>query len=219
VPYTFPPDSPRVGLLTQVSFLAVHAHPGRSSPTRRGKALRELLLCQKVPSPPPNVDFSLVDNPPPNIKTQRERVNLHLKNPVCAGCHKITDPMGLALENFDGGGQYRTTERGAPIDASGTLDGKSFTNVAGLGQALHDHPALPQCLVKRVFAYGTGGPLSADDNPMIAYLDKSFEQSGYRFPALLRTIVLSDAFSEVTEEAPPAPEQKTASLSPTAAAK
>ena len=85
MPYEFPPDSPRSGMLTQISFLAVHSHPGRSSPTLRGKALRELLLCQQVPRPPANVDFSAVENPKSPIKTQRERVAIHLKNPVCAG--------------------------------------------------------------------------------------------------------------------------------------
>jgi hypothetical protein len=218
MPYTFPPDSPRVGLLTQVSFLVVHSHPGRSSPTRRGKALRELLLCQRVPSPPPNVDFSLVDNPPPNIKTQRERVSLHLKNPVCAGCHRITDPTGLALENFDGGGQYRTTEKGAPIDPSGSLDGKPFADVTGLAQALHDHPALPQCLVKRLYAYGTGGPLSEGDDATLKYVGERFAAEGYRVPALLRTIAMSDAFANVVEAPLPSPAAKTtvASSSPAA---
>jgi hypothetical protein len=218
-PYTFPPDSPRQGILTQISYLAVHAHPGRSSPTRRGKALRELLLCQKVPSPPPNVDFSLVDNPPPNIKTQRERVNLHLKNPVCAGCHKITDPMGLALENFDGGGQYRTTERGALIDASGSLDGKSFKDVIGLTQALHDHPQLPTCLTKRVLAYGTGGPLAQDENATLENFEKEFAASGYRFKALLKAIVMSDSFTTIDQSSSQTPAVKTASASPAQASR
>src|SRR5205085_2470966 len=152
-PFTFPENSGRSGIMMQVSFLAVHAHPGRSSPTLRGKAIREILLCQPVPPPPPNVDFSLVDNPPPNIKTQRERLELHRKNPVCAGCHKITDPLGLTLEQFDGAGQYRDSERGSPIDVSGALDGKPFTDVVGLGHAIHDHPALTSCLVKRAYSY------------------------------------------------------------------
>ena len=203
-PYEFPEGSPRTGLLTQISFLAGHAHPGRSSPTLRGKALREVLLCQTVPRPPANVDFSAVENPSSTIKTQRERVALHLKNPVCAGCHKITDPMGLALENFDGSGAYRTTEKGESIDPSGSLDGKAFTDVVGLGKALHDHPQLPQCLVRRVYAYGTGGPTSSDDKPLLDYFDKQFAAEGYRLPDLLRTMVLSEAFGEVRDERAPA---------------
>ena len=213
VPYEFPADSPRQGLLSQVSFLAVHSHPGRSSATRRGKALRELLLCQVVPSPPPNVDFSIVEDPKANFHTARERLTAHRSNPVCAGCHRITDPIGLALENFDGAGQYRLTERGAQIDASGSLDGKNFNDPVGLAHALHDHPALPTCLVKRMYAYGSGGPVSDADKPELTWLDKRFEASGYRVRDLLRAIVLSPAFSEVAEaKAVPAPPAKTASL-------
>ena len=198
VPYEFPPDSPRMGMLTQISFLAGHSHPGRSSATLRGKALRELLLCQPVPRPPANVDFSAVENPKGNLRTARDRVTVHLENPVCAGCHKITDPMGLALENFDGAGRYRTSERGAVIDASGNLDGKAFTDVKGLAQALRDHPALPSCVVKRAYAYGTGGPTTSGDKATLEALDKQFAAGGYRFPQLLRAVVSSPAFSRVS---------------------
>ncbi|MHB1204935.1 MAG: DUF1588 domain-containing protein [Rhodospirillaceae bacterium] len=202
VPYEFPEGSPRVGLLSQVSFLAVNAHPGRSSATRRGKAMRELLLCQKVPLPPPNVDFSIVEDPKATFKTARDRVTAHLHNPVCAGCHRITDPVGLALENYDGAGQFRDTERGAVIDASGSLDGKDFKDMAGLAAALHDHPALPTCLVKRLYSYGTGGPLSDGDQDELAFLNDRFAKGGYRLPALFKTIVLSPAFRDVTPRAP-----------------
>ena len=199
VPYEFPEGSPRTGLLTQVSFLTVHAHPGRSSPTLRGKALRELVLCQPVPRPPPDVDFSLVNNPDASYPTQRDRVSAHLENPVCAGCHKITDPMGLALESFDGAGRYRETEKGNLIDTSGSLDGKAFDNVVGLSKALRDHPALPSCLVNRLYSYGTGGPMSLDGKDALAVLTEKFEQVGYRVPDLLRMIATSDAFVEVVE--------------------
>jgi hypothetical protein len=217
-PYQFPEGGPRLGLLTQVSFLAVHSHPARSSPTARGKALRELLLCQRVPPPPPNVDFSIVEDPRANYHTARERLDAHRVNPVCAGCHRITDPMGLALENFDGAGQYRTAERGAAIDASGSLDGKDFTTVAGLAQALHDHASLPSCLVKRFYSYGTGGPVSPNDDPAVTALTTRFAQAGYRVPDLLRMIVLSDAFSAVVDTPASAPPVKTASAQSSAGA-
>ena len=195
--YTFPEGSPRAGIMTHVSFLATHAHPVRSSPTMRGKALRELLLCQPVPPPPPNVDFSALENPKSPFNTTRDRVNFHLKNPVCAGCHRITDPMGLALENFDGVGGYRDNEKGQKIDASGTFDGKPFAGAVGLGQALHDNPALTSCLVKRAFSYGAGGASSNDAAPLLAYFNTRFGAEGYKFPALLRTITTSDAFARV----------------------
>jgi hypothetical protein len=131
---------------------------------------------------------------------------------VCAGCHKITDPIGLSLENFDGAGAFRTTERGELIDTSGSLGGKSFANAIGLGQALHDEPTLAACLVQRSYAYGTGGAVTAADKPMLAYLDDQFARNGYRFRALLRTIALSSAFSEV-EQAPAPAQTRTALMS------
>ncbi len=211
-PYEFPEGSPRMGLLTHISFLAGHSHPGRSSATLRGKALREVLLCQVVPRPPANVDFSAVENPKPGMRTARDRVSFHLENPVCAGCHKITDPMGLALENFDGAGQYRESEKGAAIDASGSLDGKNFTDVKGLAQAMHDHPAVPSCLVKRVYAYGTGSPTTPADRDTLAYFDKKFAADGYRLRDLLRSVVMSSSFTTISEPKAPAP-AKTASTS------
>lgn len=208
VPYEFPEDSPRAGLLTQVSFLAEHAHPVRSSPTLRGKALRELFLCQKVPPPPPNVDFSLLEDADASLRTARERLKVHASNPSCAGCHLITDPMGLALEHFDGAGHYRETERGAPLDTSGNLDGTAFEDVKGLGRVLHDHPGLPTCLVNRVYSYGIGGPLSmGQDREILAYFHELFEDADYKLPALLRDVALSRAFSQVRAGAAPAPAQ------------
>ena len=200
--YTSPPGSPRVGLLTQVSFLAAHAHPGRSSPTLRGKALRELLLCQTVPRPPPNVDFSLLEDADSRLKTARERLDVHRTNPVCAGCHKITDPIGLAFEHFDGAGQYRATERGAPIDASGSLDGRSFDDLPGLSQALHDHPQLGACLVKRVYGWAAGAPAQPSDKPTLDWLGARFAADGYRLPDLLRTVALQSAIAPVREDTP-----------------
>lgn len=203
--YEFPPDSPRQGLATQVSFLAMSSHPGRSSPTLRGKALRELLLCQVVPPPPPNVDFSALENPDAHYPTQRDRVAAHLKDPSCAGCHRITDPMGLALENFDGAGRFRDNEDGHPIDTSGDLDGKKFDDVIGLAQALHDSPGLPSCLVSRVYSYGSGVATRGADRPLLEYLTTRFADEGYKFPELLRTIALSNAFSHVTVSKSAAP--------------
>jgi hypothetical protein len=209
-----------VGLLTQIAFLAAQAHPGRSSATLRGKALRELLLCQQVPRPPPNVDFSLIEDPKSVLRTARERLTAHRANPVCAGCHKITDPIGLALENFDGAGQFRATERGAPIDTSGSLDGKTYGDAVGLANAVHDNPGIPACLVKRAYGYGVGGPVKTDanDKAVLKYFDARFADEGYRLPQLLRTIALSGPFSEVTESAatPPPPTKAAAAASPQA---
>lgn len=197
VPYEFPEDSSRRGLLTQVSFLAAHSHAVRSSPTLRGKALRELFLCQKVPAPPPNVDFSLLEEAG-DLKTARERLQIHSTNPSCAGCHLIMDPMGLALENFDGAGRYREAENGVVLDTSGELDGVIYEDVDGLTKAMRDHPKLPYCLVNRLYAYGTGGPVSLRyDREILAHFLARFAGNGYKVPDLLRDIANSQAFSSV----------------------
>ena len=198
-PYEFPADTPYAGLLTQVSFQALHSHPGRSSATLRGKALREVMLCQAVPKPPANVDFSAVQNPDGKVKTARERVGFHLKNPSCAGCHRITDPMGLSMESFDGAGQFRHQENGADIDTTGNLDGVPFSDAAGLGKALHDNPQLPWCLVRRTFAYATGTKSDTNNRRVLEFLSDRFADEGYVFPDLLREIALSNAFSVVYE--------------------
>ncbi|WP_051383348.1 DUF1592 domain-containing protein [Bradyrhizobium sp. WSM3983] len=186
------------GLLTSPGFLALYSHPGKSSPTRRGRAVRENLLCQHVPDPPPNVSFAIFDDPNRNFKTARDRLDAHRTNPACAGCHKIMDPIGLALENYDGSGAYRTTEGGAPIDVSGELDGKSFVDVAGFGQAVRNNPALVSCLVNRLYSYGVGRPASAGDRPWLDYETKRFGSEGYRLVALLRDIASSEAFYAVS---------------------
>ena len=206
-PYEFPVDSPRQGLLTQVSFLATHSHPGRSSPTLRGKALRELLLCQVVPPPPPNVDFSKLNNPDAHYPTQRDRVAAHLEAPTCAGCHRITDPTGLALENFDGAGRFRDKENNVAINTAGDLDGKKFEDVAGMAKALRDNPGLPNCLVNRIYSYGSGTAVKPTDRALMTYLSTEFANEGYKVPELMRTIVLSTAFRRVdpSKAAPPKP--------------
>lgn len=200
VPFEFDDTGVRQGLLTHISFLAAHSHPVRSSPTLRGQALRELFLCQEVPSPPPNVDFSALEEAG-DVPTARERLDVHNTNPSCAGCHLITDPMGLSLENFDGAGRYRTTENGAQLDVSGELDGVIYDDIEGLTTAMRDHPKLSSCLVERLYAYGTGGPLSLRyDRNILSFFEDQFSLNDHRLRSLLRDIVLSTAFSRVRKE-------------------
>lgn len=200
VPFEFPADDPRAGILTHVSFTALHSPAGRSSPTDRGKALREVMMCQSVPAPPPDVDFTLVDSHNPAHKTVRERLLAHATVPSCAGCHKIMDPMGLALENFDGAGEFRLTENGVPIDTSGELDNVHFTDPAGLGEAVRNNPAVPQCLVQRLTAYALGKAPTAGQQAFVRELNRHFERNGYRVPELMKKIVLSPEFYQA---APP----------------
>jgi hypothetical protein len=200
--YEFPARGERAGVLTQLSFLALYSHPGRSSPTQRGRAMREVFLCQVVPTPPPDVDFSKFEAAASAVTTARERLTAHRKDPVCAGCHKIMDPIGLALEKFDGSGAERETENGLRIDTSGELGNTKFADAAGLGKAMHDDPAATKCVVSRVFDYARGYKASAGDTAWLNYLNAKFASSGYRIPALLRTIATSKAFYAVS---PPAP--------------
>jgi hypothetical protein len=196
VPFDFPADVPQAGILTEASFVGLHSQPGRSSATVRGKALREVMLCQKVPDPPGNVNFNLVqDVNNPNLKTARQRLKAHATEATCSGCHKIMDPVGLALENFDTIGGYRAMENGTPIDASGELDGMKFADVSGLGKAVHDDPATTACIVNRIYEFGAGHkPNKSEAEWMKSDLQKSFEANGYKFPDLLRNIATSDVF-------------------------
>lgn len=198
-PVEFGDDDARAGIQTLVGFSALHSHPGRSSATLRGRAIREILMCQKVPDPPPGVDFTLVsDSHNPIHKTARQRLAAHSTDPTCAGCHRITDPIGLALEGLDGAGQARRFENGVSIDVSSDLDGVPFDDATGLGRALANNPAISSCLVGRAFAYAVGRPLLASDRPALIALERGFANSGYRFPALLRHIALSPAFTAIT---------------------
>lgn len=196
MPYTFPADAPVSGLLTLPAFLMLDpSHEGRSSPTIRGKNVREQLLCQVVPPPPANVNFNLVqDTSDPIHKTARLRLMAHQDNPVCAGCHKITDPIGLALENYTPVGAFRAQENGVPIDASGTFEGKPYSNAIALSKILHDSPTAPNCVAQRVLEYGVGRKLSSGEELLLERLDEQFAQDGYRFRGLLRRVATSPAF-------------------------
>jgi len=199
LPYSFGRDDPRGGILTLAAFLMLDAtHEGRSSPTTRGKSVRELLLCQPVPVPPPNVDFSAVQDINNQVhKTARQRLTVHQENPACAGCHAITDPLGLAMENYDAIGQFRTHENGALIDASGTLEGKEYRDAISLQKALRDNTATPTCVAQRAFEYGVGRPLTKDDEQWLESASRAFSEDKYQFPALMRRIATSMGFRSV----------------------
>lgn len=199
--YEFPEGDPRIGIQSQLGFTSLHAHPGKSSPTLRGVAVRELLLCQKIPEPPAAVDFTQFNDPASPLKTARLRLAAHTVQPACAGCHKLTDPIGLAMEEFDGAGQLRAMEQGEHIDPSGDLDGVKFSDSIGFAKALSTNPAVPSCLVSRLLSYGVGRAPTRDDQPLLAYLQDGFAADGYRYPALLRRVATSDAFYAVTTPA------------------
>ena len=195
VPYRFPDNDPHVGLLTQVSFLSLHSHPGTTSPTLRGKAVRENLLCQRIPPPPADVDFSLIqDTSNPAFRTVRQRLTQHRQNPTCAACHRMTDPIGLSLEVFDTSGVYRTTENGAPIDTSGTYRRQQYSGVGELVPLLRDDPALTSCLVNRAFSYGTGRMPSDNELGWLTETRTDLVEDGVTWRDLMRRITQNPDF-------------------------
>lgn len=197
--YEFPEDDVRSGILTQMGFLSLFSHPGRSSATLRGKAVRELLLCQKVPDPPGDVDFALFNDPNAPSRTARDRLIAHATVPSCEGCHKLTDPIGLGFEQFDGIGQFRVAEQGAIIDVAGDLDGNQFADAKSLAQAMHDSPGVPACLTNQLYSYAAGRAPGRDERDFVRFLEAGFADSGYSLKSLLSEIATSDAFFAISK--------------------
>ena len=190
------PDGPRAGLLGHAGFLASHAHPTSTSVTLRGKAVRNILLCQEIPIPPVGVDTSIPE-PSGTAPTMRDRVAEHLQDPSCTGCHLLTDPIGLALENFDSLGSHRETDNGYEIDASGDLDAVEFNDARGLGRAIAEHPAFTKCMARTMARYALGRIESPEEEDThITTLDARFAASGYRVKALALEIVRSPMFRQ-----------------------
>jgi hypothetical protein len=202
IAHTYPPGDPRAGILSQISFVALHSPAGRTSPTLRGKALRERVLCENVPPPPGNVDFKFVtDTSNPKYPTTRARLTAHRSEPMCAGCHRLTDPIGLALENFDSSGAYRTAENRVPIDASGELSGVRFDGPTGLATAVHEDPAATDCVARRAFAYASGRTPDPN-NPDWQRLQRQFKDSRYDLLDLIRQIAMSPLLYAVPVQVP-----------------
>ena len=200
VPYEYPEGHARVGLLSQVTFLSLFSHPGASSPTLRGKAVREHLLCQIIPPPPPDVDFSLVrDTDNPNFRTVRDRLAEHRSNPTCAGCHLLMDPVGLALEVFDASGVYRTTENGADIDTSGQWAGQDYNDITELTALLKDDPTLTSCLVQRAYSYGTARQPTPAELQWLNTTHTQLRSEGVHWRELMQRISRNPDFYTVPE--------------------
>ncbi len=195
-----PESMPQAGVLTQISFAALHSSSGKTSPTLRGKALREVFLCQEIPPPPPDVDFSKFEAAG-QASSMREAIEAHAGNPACAGCHRLMDPLGLALENYDTSGAFRTVESGKPIDASGVLDGVAYKDANGLGRAMRDNPRATACLASKVYSYATGRPATNGERQWVRdQLLKDWGGSGYKMSALMRRIALDPGFYRVTSD-------------------
>ena len=196
VQVTLPASGPRAGFLGQASFLAMLSHADSTSPTHRGKFIREVLLCQPVPAPPPNVNTTFpVDMPGAAPRTTRQKLEAHrMAGSACMACHQVMDPIGLGLENFDGIGIYRTMEVGQPIDASGNLDGVAFTDARGVGAALKNHPNLGSCLTRDVLRYTIAHVEAPGEEPVVDALAGQLATNGYQFRSLLLGVVASASF-------------------------
>jgi hypothetical protein len=192
-----PASSGRRGLLGNASLMSMYSHSSISSPTLRGKFIRQILMCQAIPAPPPDVDITLPDEA--EAKTARERLQVHSTDPTCAGCHKLMDPLGLGLENYDAIGKYRTQENGVTLDTSGSVDGTAFKTPGELGDLLAQNSGVPNCLARVIFRYAWGRLEGQADEALITDLTTSFQGSSYQMRQLLTAAVTSSGFVNVGE--------------------
>jgi hypothetical protein len=192
--------SERGGLLTQAGFLVKHYRGELPSPVHRGITVRENILCQPIDPPP--VDVMASPLPPSLGPTARDRFVAHEADPTCGGCHSQIDPIGLALENYDGIGAFRTEEDGETIDASGIVYDAGpdlevpFTGGVELGQRLAASRAVRDCVSNQWFRYSLGRMESVDDGCTLRSIHERFAASG-NVRELITNIVLSHAFRRV----------------------
>lgn len=196
--YVYPQDSPRAGFLGQLSFLGLNSHAVASSATQRGLFIRERLLCKRINPPPVNVSTALPEVNP-NAQTLRERLSTHATEPSCAGCHNLTDPIGLGLENFDAMGQFRTIDNGGTIDPSGDLDGAPFADARGMAEQVVSHEDFGSCFVSNLYRYATGHEENFTELPILEGLTGELEASGYRLKPAMIGIVMSEGFRSASK--------------------
>ena len=202
VPTELPESGARAGVLSLGAVLTLNAHPTETSPTLRGKYLRERVLCQLVPPPPGNINLDLtkMEGQP---RTLRERLEEHRKNPACYSCHAIMDPPGFLFENFDSIGAFRTMAAGLPVSAQSDFEGESLGNASELAARLGSDPRVARCLVRQVFRHASARLDGEGDDPVIVNLTSQFADSGYRFRELLVALLKSEGFRFAQGEVTP----------------
>jgi len=190
------PSEARRGLLGQGSILTVTSYPNRTSPVERGKWILTNLLGVPPQPPPPNVPPLQESSADGKVLSLRERMEQHRANPVCAGCHRLMDPIGFALENFDGVGHWRTNEDGAKIDPSGTLfNGATLDGVAGLRQALAAQPEVfVGVMTEKMLTYAVGRGIEYYDMPAVRKVVQDARNKDFRFSSIVLGIVRSTPF-------------------------
>ncbi|MEO8258963.1 MAG: DUF1592 domain-containing protein [Acidobacteriota bacterium] len=199
---TLPADlDMRRGLLGKGALLTVTSAAARTSPVTRGKWFLETFLGVSPPAPPPDVNTAIAERAPDatgNAKapTMRETMEAHHTNPTCATCHRIFEPIGLALENFDAVGAWRTHDEGGPIDPTGVLvDGTKVNGLASLRASLIGRSdQFLRVVVEKLLTYGLGRGVDHQDMPVVRAIVRDSAASQYRFSSIVLGIVKSDAF-------------------------
>jgi hypothetical protein len=196
-----PPDSPRGGVLTQGTVLAVTSNPTRTSPVKRGVFVLDAILGTRPPPPPPNIPALEDAASPEKLKTMtlRENLALHASNKSCASCHSRMDPLGLALENFNAMGAWRDAELNRPIDPSGKLiTGEKFANIRELKHILATKHSRDfyYCITQKLMTYALGRALDYYDVDTVDQLVAGLEATNGRPSVLLDGIVNSAAFQQ-----------------------
>jgi hypothetical protein len=189
-------DENRRGLLGQGSLLLVTSVANRTSPVARGKWILENILGVAAPAPPPNVPPLDENSGKTQARSVRQRMEEHRANPTCAACHKIMDPIGLALENFDLNGKWRTVDEGTPIDASGELvDGTKLNGPLSLRQALLARSdVFVSTATEKLLTYGLGRGVRYYDMPVVRSVMRDASPDNYRLSSLVLGVVRSAPF-------------------------
>ena len=191
-----PEGSPRAGLLGHGSVLTVTSYATRTSPVLRGKWILENLLGTPPPPPPADVPPLEENKSRLHAVSMRDRMEAHRRNPACAVCHRIMDPAGLSMENFDAIGRWRDVQAGAAIDASGSLPGgETFVGAAGLRGALLDRPdVFVGTMTEKLLTYALGRGLDHADAPDVRGIVRAASEHDYRFSSIVLGVVRSPPF-------------------------